>query len=120
MSNYSNDIDIGNKIRIRRRNLKITQGQLAEFAGCTAQQIQKYEGGYTRISMPVFLKICQFLNTHPSYFFSTFSLRESSDGLQNEDLEEKLLNIFRSVTNEKIKEKIVNLVEAVVSNSQSE
>lgn len=115
MSDYSNYIDIGNRIRTRRKNLKITQSQLAEFVGCTAQQIQKYEGGFSRISMPVFLKICQFLNTHPSYFFSTFTLRENPGAPQTKDLEEKLLQMFRSVDNEKLKEKIVNLMEAVVS-----
>ena len=44
------DVHVGAKIRERRRALKISQGTLAEAAGLTFQQIQKYERGANRIS----------------------------------------------------------------------
>ncbi|MDR1391120.1 MAG: helix-turn-helix domain-containing protein [Holosporales bacterium] len=116
----SSDLDIGTKIKIHRRSLKITQGRLAKFVGCTTQQIQKYEGGCTRISIPVFLKICTFLNTHPNYFFSNFLLCDNAKNSENGNIEVKLLSLFRALTNEKVKEKVVNLIEAVVSNLKSE
>ncbi|MDR2666499.1 MAG: helix-turn-helix transcriptional regulator [Holosporales bacterium] len=108
------DVDIGKKIKKRRKELKITQKQLATAAGCTFQQIQKYEDGHTRISIPAFLKICSALHTHPCYFFDKFSFSEKAYDMHG-DLEVKLLTAFRTVTNEQVKIRIVKLVEAVIS-----
>jgi len=44
------DVHVGAKIRQRRKALNISQGTLAEAAGLTFQQIQKYERGTNRIS----------------------------------------------------------------------
>jgi transcriptional regulator with XRE-family HTH domain len=110
-----NKIDVGKKIKKRRKELKITQKQLATVTGCTFQQIQKYEDGYTRVSIPAFLKICSALHTHPCYFFDKLSFAEETYGDIHGDLEIKLLAAFRTVTNEQIKIRIIKLVEAVIS-----
>ena len=39
------DVHVGNRIRLRRTILHITQQQMAEMLGLTFQQIQKYEKG---------------------------------------------------------------------------
>lgn len=44
------DIQVGARVRERRRQLGITQAQLGEASGLTFQQIQKYELGANRIS----------------------------------------------------------------------
>ncbi|MDR0942397.1 MAG: helix-turn-helix transcriptional regulator [Holosporales bacterium] len=118
---YNNNHELGRRIKERRKELKMTQKQLAAVAGCTFQQIQKYEYGYTRLSVPNFLKICSCLQTPPSHFFNKLLLREGSEnnGNTDEDLEVKLLSIFRAVANEKIKARIVGLVEAIVSDAQN-
>jgi transcriptional regulator with XRE-family HTH domain len=110
--------DIGSRVRERRRDLKMTQKQLAEAVGCTFQQIQKYESGRSKLSVQTLLKICSYLRTNPSYFFSGLSLGESNGNIiASSDAEAKLLSILRSVKNEKIKARIVELVEAVVSST---
>jgi transcriptional regulator with XRE-family HTH domain len=43
------DVDLGARIRSRRRALHLTQEKLAERCGVTFQQIQKYEQGTNRI-----------------------------------------------------------------------
>ncbi|MDR1609684.1 MAG: helix-turn-helix domain-containing protein [Holosporales bacterium] len=114
----SEKCNIGSLVREKRRGLKITQRQLAEAVGCTFQQIQKYESGRSKLSVQMLLKICSYLRTNPSYFFSGLMLSESSDDtVANSDAEAKLLSILRSVKNERIKAKIVELVEAVVSST---
>lgn len=109
----------GEKLRMRRKELNLTQSQVAAVVGCTAQQIQKYEVGKSVLTIPIFLKLCQILRTHPNRFFTgyTFSEDDDIDGY-NMDLGKKLLIAFSSVNNRKIKERIVNLVEALISESQ--
>jgi transcriptional regulator with XRE-family HTH domain len=94
----------------------MTQKQLADVAGCTFQQIQKYEVGHTRISVSIFLKICECLRTSPGYFLDRLMLCEQEDA-ECDNMEEKLLTIFRSIQNNRVKIKILNLVEAIVSDA---
>jgi len=44
------DIHVGNRIRLRRRVLDLTQVEIADLLGIRFQQIQKYEKGINRIS----------------------------------------------------------------------
>lgn len=121
-NNFKNQpsLQIGDKLKQRRKDLKITQTELAKFIGCTPQQIQKYEGGHSRVSVSTFLKVCEFLNTPPTYFFPKLSFRENNEELDNINLEEKLLEFFRAVTNKKVKERIINLVEALAITTDNE
>ena len=44
------DVEIGRRIRERRRDLGLSQSQLAAAIGVTFQQVQKYERGANRVS----------------------------------------------------------------------
>ena len=57
------DIAIGARIRARREELRITQAQLADGAGVTFQQIQKYERGVNRVAAARLLDIAATLKT---------------------------------------------------------
>ena len=106
------------QIRARRKELSMTQSEVAKIVGCSTQQIQKYETGTSQMSLPVLLKICQALHTHPTRFFASFTFAETQDGDGDEDLEARLLTAFRAVDNDKVKERIVNLVEALISTAK--
>lgn len=45
------DIAIGVRLRLRRLQLGLTQEALAAEAGCSHQQVQRYEQGLNRISV---------------------------------------------------------------------
>ncbi len=106
---------LGQKLRARRKDLDLTQSQIALVVGCSPQQIQKYEVGNSNISISVFLKICRALRIHPNRFFSNISFSEEPGTSYNEDLEKTLVAAFRAVENEKVRERIVNLVESLVA-----
>ena len=106
------------QIRARRKELGITQSEVAKVVGCSTQQIQKYETGASQMSLSVLLKICQALHTHPARFFTSFTFAEAQEGDSDEDLEARLLTAFRSVDNDKVRERIVNLVEALISTAK--
>ena len=44
------DVHVGLQVRLRRKELKISQEKLAETLGLTFQQVQKYERGANRVA----------------------------------------------------------------------
>ena len=63
------DAHVGQRLRIRRNMLGITQGDLGDKIGLTFQQIQKYERGANRISASRLFEISRALDV-PITFFS--------------------------------------------------
>jgi transcriptional regulator with XRE-family HTH domain len=60
------DIAIGAAIRLRRKQLKISQDMLAERCGVTFQQVQKYENGANRVSFSRLVQIAHALGVRVS------------------------------------------------------
>jgi transcriptional regulator with XRE-family HTH domain len=57
------DIEVGARIRLRRRWLGLSQSALAKPAGITFQQLQKYERGSSRVSASMLVKLAAGLQT---------------------------------------------------------
>jgi len=75
------DSHLGKEIRRRRRELGMTQHQLADACGVRFQQIQKYESGANRIAASRLWKIARAMKTPLSSFFEGLpSERESNAG----------------------------------------
>ena len=66
------DVHVGNRIRLRRTILHITQQQMAEMLGLTFQQIQKYEKGMNRVGASRLWDISRVLEV-PMGFFSAMT-----------------------------------------------
>jgi transcriptional regulator with XRE-family HTH domain len=60
---------VGQRIRWRRRELKLTQEQLGEKLDLTFQQVQKYELGVNRVSAGRLFEIAAVLSAPITYFF---------------------------------------------------
>ncbi len=56
------DVALGARLRLRRAELKISQGVLGEALDLTFQQIQKYETGANRISASKLVKAAEALH----------------------------------------------------------
>ena len=65
MKNQS--IDMGMRIKSRRKELKKTQGQLAEEVGISNNHMSSIENGKYSPSFETFIQICQCLNVRPDY-----------------------------------------------------
>jgi transcriptional regulator with XRE-family HTH domain len=63
------DIDVGARIRARRKLLGMSQSTLAEQIGVTFQQVQKYEKGSNRVGSSRLQQIANTLGTVPSALF---------------------------------------------------
>lgn len=63
------DRHVGARMRERRITLGITQPQMAELIGVTAQQVNKYESGINRIAAGRLEVIAHALDVEVSYLF---------------------------------------------------
>ena len=61
---------LGNKLKLRRLALGLTQTKVAKAINVTFQQIQKYENGRNGCSLAKLLLIAKFLKKPLSYFIS--------------------------------------------------
>ena len=79
---------LGNKLKLRRLALGLTQTKVAKAINVTFQQIQKYEKGTNGVSSIRLLQLANYLKVPVNYFFEDFSdylinLEKSQEGHLN-------------------------------------
>ena len=109
------DIALGSRIRLRRRELGLSQEQLARQVGITFQQVQKYEHGTNRVSFSRLVEIAQALRcgvmdivgdldkSKASSLFSRHVARLNEPGAAD------LLEAYASIQSPKHRRAILNL-----------
>ncbi len=63
------DVHVGNRIRLRRTLLGLSQEKLASLLGLTFQQVQKYERGMNRVGASRLWDISKVLEVPISFFY---------------------------------------------------
>ena len=63
------DVHVGLRIRLRRKELGVSQEKLADAIGLTFQQVQKYERAANRVSASKLYEVARALATSTAYFF---------------------------------------------------
>ena len=79
---------LGNKLKLRRLALGLTQTKVARAINVTFQQIQKYEKGTNGVSSVRLLQLSNYLKVPINYFFEDFSeylinIEKSQEGHMN-------------------------------------
>ena len=79
---------LGNKLKLRRLALGLTQTKVAKAINVTFQQIQKYEKGTNGVSSIRLLQLSNYLKVPIDYFFEDFSeylinIEKSKEGHMN-------------------------------------
>ena len=87
---------LGNKLKLRRLALGLTQTKVAQAINVTFQQIQKYEKGTNGVSSNRLMQLSQFLKVPIIYFFEDF--KEFKDVSANDETNEDLNYSFLSRT----------------------
>ncbi|MFK0165162.1 helix-turn-helix domain-containing protein [Rhizobium sp. NPDC090279] len=67
------DVEIGSRIRLRREELSIAQGILAEKLCVSPQQLAKWERGVEKIGVGRLLSISEILDVPVMFFFRSTS-----------------------------------------------
>jgi transcriptional regulator with XRE-family HTH domain len=63
------DLHVAVRLRTKRRELSMSQNELADVFGTTFQQVQKYEKGTNRISAGRLWQAAKLFKVPISYFF---------------------------------------------------
>ena len=87
---------LGNKLKLRRLALGLTQTKVAQAINVTFQQIQKYEKGTNGVSSNRLMQLSKFLKVPIIYFFEDF--KEFKDVSSGEDSNDDLNYSFLSRT----------------------
>jgi transcriptional regulator with XRE-family HTH domain len=113
------DQHVGERIRVRRAELGLTQEQLAQALKVSYQQVQKYETGANRISAGRIYEIARKLDVDISYFFEALGPDELSEqtplehgGRQRSAIE--LVRKFAQIQDPQVRSAIAGLVKAIV------
>ena len=88
--NNSDPIDrlVGEKVRMRRMVLGISQKKMGQHLGVTFRQVEKYERGTNRIFASRLYEIAQFLDVDVSYFFQDLPGPDNDMKSDNDDTPE--------------------------------
>lgn len=114
----STDIDkhIGERLKLRRNSLGVSQEKLAQELGISFQQIQKYEKGKNRIASGRLFEISKILCVNIGYFFEGFDSKIESALPCSANDAYPLLRKYYSIKDQQTRESILSLIDSV-SNS---
>src|SRR6266566_7737771 len=72
------DAQVGNRVRIRRMLIGMSQERLGDLLGLTFQQVQKYEKGVNRIGAGRLFEVSRILGVPIDFFYEGVSGNEKS------------------------------------------
>src|ERR1700761_1508646 len=79
------DAQVGNRVRIRRMLIGMSQERLGDLLGLTFQQVQKYEKGVNRIGAGRLYEVSRILGVPIDFFYDGVAqLDEKSGGGESE------------------------------------
>jgi transcriptional regulator with XRE-family HTH domain len=123
------DRHVGLRIRMRRKELGISQERLAEALGLTFQQVQKYERAANRVSASKLFEIARALNANVSYFYEGLVAAEESEGVAAPSLDAQafllmpegaeLAAMFPKLARARVRRKVVELVRVLAETDDS-
>ena len=111
------DAHVGERIRLRRTELGLTQEQLAEALDVSYQQIQKYETGANRVSAGRMLEIARKLDVDIGYFFEGLSDEAAGAPLEHGGRQRaaiELVRKFGQIKDPEVRAAIAGLVKTIV------
>jgi transcriptional regulator with XRE-family HTH domain len=71
------DVQVGNRVRIRRMLIGMSQERLGDLLGLTFQQVQKYEKGVNRIGAGRLFEVSRILNVPVDFFYEGLATNPS-------------------------------------------
>mgnify|MGYP001366481154 CR=1 FL=1 len=130
------DIHVGNRVRLQRMLIGISQEKLGERLGLTFQQVQKYEKGINRIGASRLFELSRVLGVPVQFFYDeaplgssapvatpgfaergpdsqVFEFLSSREGLE-------LNRAFSRITDPKVRKSVLDLVRSLAGEAASD
>jgi len=121
------DIQVGNRVRIRRMLIGMSQERLGDLLGLTFQQVQKYEKGVNRIGAGRLFEVSRILNVPIDFFYEGVNAAQpgagepegapvmefvsSGEGLQ-------LSLAFMKIKDSKVRKRVLDLVKSLAEEEE--
>lgn len=109
------DMHVGQRLRMRRTLLGMSQEMLAERLGISFQQLQKYEKGSNRLSASRLHELARMLDVPVSFFFDELpsegapAIQPPADPLiKRESLE--LVRAYYDIPDPQVRQQLVELI----------
>jgi transcriptional regulator with XRE-family HTH domain len=120
------DAQVGNRVRIRRMLIGMSQEKLGDHLGLTFQQVQKYEKGVNRIGAGRLFEIARILGVPIDFFYDGVATAEgvsaaappvmefvsSGEGLQ-------LSLAFMKIRDPKVRKRVLDLVKSLADEEEA-
>ncbi len=91
------DVHVGNRIRMRRQIVGMSQEKLGELLGITFQQVQKYEKGTNRISASRLYYAAKTLGVQVQFFFEDLPGVDDQGGFSDSSPEDSVMAALMNV-----------------------
>ncbi len=107
------DVHVGDKIRLRRRLLGMSQAAVAGQIGISFQQLQKYESGANRVGASRLYQLAKVLGVAPSAFFKGLDGEDNGqpDTVGILDVEGlRLAAGWRTIADDRLRQAIAGLI----------
>ena len=113
------DVHVGQRIRVRRNLVGLSQTELSERIGVSFQQMQKYEKGANRISASRLWEVSSILDAPISWFFDGFGQMDE-DGHNDFITKRETLHLVRyfAACPAAVKEHLLALIKAMAEVSR--
>src|SRR5476649_726518 len=121
------DAQVGNRVRIRRMLIGMSQEKLGDLLGLTFQQVQKYEKGVNRIGAGRLFEVSRILNVPIDFFYEGVNTQpgagepegappvmefvSSGEGLQ-------LSLAFMKIKDAKVRKRMLDLVKSLAEEEE--
>jgi transcriptional regulator with XRE-family HTH domain len=116
------DVQVGNRVRIRRMLIGMSQEKLGDLLGLTFQQVQKYEKGVNRIGAGRLYEVARILNVPVDFFYEGVG---DAPGLSDSEVAPPVLEFvssgeglqlslaFMKIKDAKVRKRVLDLVKSL-------
>jgi len=128
------DAQVGNRVRLRRMLIGMSQERLGELLGLTFQQVQKYEKGVNRIGAGRLFEVSRILGVPIDYFYEGVN-GQHAPGLQGHGPAQatppimefvssgeglQLSLAFMRIKDPKVRKRMLDLVKSLAEDAEKE
>ncbi|HUJ03267.1 MAG TPA: helix-turn-helix transcriptional regulator [Rhizomicrobium sp.] len=127
------DAQVGNRVRLRRMLIGMSQEKLGELLGLTFQQVQKYEKGVNRIGAGRLFQVSRILGVPIDYFYEGVvdQLPSPAPGFAEESTTQPVMEFlssseglqlslaFMRIKDSKVRKRVLDLVRSLSEEGES-
>jgi transcriptional regulator with XRE-family HTH domain len=130
----ANPIDgqVGNRVRLRRMLIGMSQERLGELLGLTFQQVQKYEKGVNRIGAGRLFEVSRILGVPIDYFYEGVSGSAAGGGFSENEASPPVMEFvssgeglqlslaFMKIKDPKLRKRVLDLVKQMAEDANDD